>query len=74
VLIYHEPFDEYGIPVRDGGQSVLLLEHCPWCGTRLPPSLRDRWFDELEALGVDEQEIENIPARFLSAEWRKQPS
>jgi len=74
VLIFHELFDEYGIPVRDGGQSVLLIQHCPWCGTRLPPSQRDRWFDDLEALGVDEQEIEEIPARFLSAEWRKQPS
>ena len=74
VLIYHEPFDEFGIPVRDGGASVLLIEHCPWCGVRLPPSQRDRWFDELDALGIDEQQIADIPARFLSAEWRTRPA
>jgi len=69
VLVYHELFDEYGIPVRDGGMSVLLIEHCPWCGQRLPASQRDRWFDALDALGVDPVEIDEIPQRFLKAGW-----
>ena len=25
----------FGIPVRDGGTSVVRIEYCPWCDTRL---------------------------------------
>jgi hypothetical protein len=25
----------YGIPVHDGGSSIIVVEYCPWCGTRL---------------------------------------
>lgn len=25
-----------GIPVRDGGTSIIVLDYCPWCGTALP--------------------------------------
>lgn len=47
-LIYYSPrFDEYGILVHDGGSSMVGIQYCPWCGTRLPASQRDRWFDEL---------------------------
>ncbi|WP_210191774.1 MULTISPECIES: hypothetical protein [Rhodomicrobium] len=69
-LIYHEPFDEYGIPIRDGGTGYLLIDNCPWCGTRLPASQRDRWFDELEAAGLDESDADALPAAYLTAEWR----
>jgi hypothetical protein len=71
VLVYHELFDEYGIPIRDGGASYLLVDHCPWCGTRLPQSKRDRWFDEVEATGLDPNDSEKLPERYLSAEWRE---
>ncbi len=26
----------YGIIIHDGGRSVIAIDHCPWCGTRLP--------------------------------------
>jgi len=26
----------YGLPVRDGGDSQIAIEHCPWCGEKLP--------------------------------------
>lgn len=26
---------EFGIPVRDGGTSVIRIEYCPWCGISL---------------------------------------
>ncbi len=67
LVIYNEVFDEYGLIVHDGGQSYVLIQHCPWCGTRLPESQRDRWFDEAEAKGIDE---ENPPAAYTTREWR----
>jgi hypothetical protein len=33
----------------------------------LPESQRDRWFDESEALGVED---DSLPAKFLTREWR----
>jgi hypothetical protein len=70
VLIYHEPFNEYGIPIRDGGMSYLIIDHCPWCGTRLAESHRDRWFETVEAAGHDPDDLDNLPERFLMASWR----
>jgi hypothetical protein len=29
---------KYGIIVHDGGESVIAIQFCPWCGTRLPPA------------------------------------
>jgi hypothetical protein len=69
-LVYHEPFAEYGIPIRDGGMSYICIEHCPWCGGRLPESQRDRWFDAVEAAGLDPDNPGQLPERFLSAAWR----
>jgi hypothetical protein len=73
-VVYHEAFDEFGIPIRDGGMSYLLIEHCPWCGLRLPEPQRDRWFETLEAADVDPGDLDKLPKQFLSAAWRIQPS
>jgi hypothetical protein len=61
-------FQEYGLIVRDGGTSSVKIAFCPWCGTRLPESQRDRWFDELERRGVDPWSDE-IPAEFRDGRW-----
>jgi hypothetical protein len=45
-IIFNEKFREYGIPVLDGGTSYITLDFCPWCGTKLPESKRDAYFDE----------------------------
>jgi hypothetical protein len=66
---YVEKFDEYGLIIHDGGTSFCLISHCPWCGTALPESKRDRWFDELAALGFDNPSEQDIPERFQSSEW-----
>jgi hypothetical protein len=47
-LVHVPKFREYGIRVLDGGSSFIILEFCPWCGTRLPESLRDRGFESVE--------------------------
>jgi len=62
---YDARFDEYWIPA--GGARQCLF-HCPWCGEKLPPSQRDRWFDELEAMGLDPLS-DPIPEAYRTGEW-----
>ena len=50
------------------GPMVDLIAHCPWCGSTLPDSLRDRFFDELDNLGL-EVEDPAVPEEFRSDEW-----
>ena len=71
VLIQYSPkFDEYGLIVHDGGESSIAISFCPWCGTKLPESKRDRWFSELEALGFDEPLLDQaIPERYKNDSW-----
>lgn len=61
-------FREIGLTILDGGDSVVILAYCPWCGSRLPASLRDQWFNELERRNIDPDGTE-IPNQFLTAEW-----
>jgi hypothetical protein len=72
LLEYSEKFCEYGIIIHDGGTAICLINFCPWCGARLPKSQRDRWFDEIERLGLSGPDDPAIPERFQSdAWWRK---
>ncbi len=66
---YVPTFDEYGILVHDGGASEVSIAYCPWCGARLAKSKRERWFDELEALGFDSPFEQEIPERYKSDAW-----
>jgi hypothetical protein len=69
VLVAYIPkFDEYGIPVHDGGTSMVEIAFCPWCGTRLPGSKRDRWFDELQQRGIDPLS-DHIPGEYQDESW-----
>lgn len=69
VLVFHELFSEYGLPIRDGGQSYLVISNCPFCGAKLPESGRDAWFDALEAAGLDEVDFADLPERFRVGGW-----
>ena len=66
---YSPEFDEYGLIVHDGGASSVSIHFCPWCGTKLPNSLRVRWFEELEALGFDDPMVQSIPEKYKSDAW-----
>ncbi|WP_311236127.1 DUF6980 family protein [Alteromonas sp. ALT199] len=66
---YNEIFDEYSIPHGDG-VSQLTINNCPWCGTQLPESKRDLWFDTLESIGYDNPWGQEIPEKFKSKSWR----
>lgn len=65
---YSDRFREYGIRILDGGTAIQVIHHCPWCGARLPGSLRDQWFDMLEQLGLEPGDPQ-IPEEMLSAAW-----
>jgi len=69
VIYWSAPFDEYGLIVHDGGTSYLLVEYCPWCGRRLPESKRDRWFDELERLGIKNPSLDDAQEPYASDAW-----
>lgn len=69
LVVYNEIFDEYGLVIHDGGASYLLLSYCPFCGTKLPDSARDRWFDETEALGLEGDDL--LPRAFRTGAWRR---
>lgn len=34
-----------GIPVRDGGRSMIVISFCPWCGVKLPVADSGRQID-----------------------------
>jgi hypothetical protein len=68
-VYYDAPFAEYGLIVHDGGGSTQKINFCPWCGSRLPESKRDEWFDVLEELGFDDPIDEDIPKEFQSDKW-----
>ena len=67
-ICYLEKFRQYGIRVLDGGSSIQTINYCPWCGTMLPGSLRDAWFDMIDQLGFEPDDI-RIPSEMLSDEW-----
>lgn len=50
-VVYDAVFDEYCL-VREGGLDASPITHCPWCGSGLPESKRDRWFIELAQRGL----------------------
>jgi len=68
IMNYNEIFDEYGIPIYDGGTSVIGIKFCPWCGSKLPESKRDEWFNELGEMAF-EDDLSKIPEKYKSARW-----
>ena len=75
VVYYSSKFNEYGLPIHDGengrATSYIQIQHCPWCGKKLPESQRDEWFDCLERLGFDSplESLDEIPSKFKTSEW-----
>ncbi|WP_394354718.1 DUF6980 family protein [Aquipseudomonas alcaligenes] len=69
LIKYSDKFNEYGIVIHDGGTSSITIKFCPWCGSRLPESKRDQWFDELEKLGYENPSEQEIPEKYKSGEW-----
>ena len=72
-VVYVDNFREYGIGLLDGTTAFQLIAHCPWCGAKLPSSLRGEWFNSVEGLGFEPGDT-RIPVEFLTdAWWNKGP-
>ena len=71
-LVFTPKFREFGILILDGGTSVLAIAFCPWCAQKLPESLRDAWFDELERRGIDPYGSD-MPEEFMDERWYTKP-
>ncbi|MDI4635827.1 hypothetical protein J7U46_22365 [Pelomonas sp. V22] len=69
LVSYSDKFREYGLFVHDGGTSSKAIGFCPWCGTKLPESLREQWFAELAALGIEDPWSQEIPVPFRTGAW-----
>ncbi|OOG39828.1 hypothetical protein [Polaromonas sp. A23] len=69
LVSYSPKFNEYALIVHDGGASGVVIAYCPWCGSKLPASLRERWFNELETLGFDDPFVQNIPGKYRTEDW-----
>lgn len=65
---YVPKFREYGLLIHDGGSGLLTIRFCPWCGTKLPASLRDEWFERLRSLGLEPGD-DTIPPEMHTAAW-----
>ncbi len=35
VVVYLEASKAFGLPIHDGGGSVVGITYCPWCGRKL---------------------------------------
>ena len=69
-IVFIPEFREYGVPIRDGGSSFLEMEYCPWCGKKLPGSLREEYFDILEKSGISYPcPQDRLPEAMRSEKW-----
>lgn len=71
-LHFDPKFREIGIGYSDDGMSIQLIRYCPWCASALPSSLRNAWFDELDALGLDPDG--DLPTIYRTDEWWRKKS
>ena len=55
-ITYHPPHRSLGIRVI-GTSAKDSITFCPFCGTAVPPNLRSVWFDELDRLGLEPEDV-----------------
>lgn len=73
-ITYNPKFRSFAIKVLDGGGSVQSISFCPWCGSKLPEDLSEKFFNELSlTLSKDATlfDIDNAPDEFKTDEWWK---
>lgn len=71
VILFDIRTNEYHIAINEDQDTRTLqkIDFCPWSGDKLPKSYRDRWFAELEKLGIDPLN-DPIPGPYQTAQWR----
>lgn len=70
-LFYCARFREYSIVCSSGAMQNVYF--CPWCGSKLPESKRDEWYERIDDLGIDDL-TDEVPIAMLSEEWMLSPS
>lgn len=67
---YFPKFREYSIELYQKGVFQDIY-YCPWCGKKLPESLRDKWFSILEETisDFDGPDDQRIPNEFSTDAW-----
>lgn len=73
-VCYYPRFREFGIarmnpPGQVSNDVFDMIEFCPVTGHKLPPSLRDQYFDEIEELGFYASDDEGLPEKYRSSRW-----
>ena len=57
------------------GENIYPAFYCPWCGTKLPSDLSDKWWDVLEEeYGINDprgDDEDRVPPEFKTDEWWK---
>jgi hypothetical protein len=61
-IYYDKEFRRYSIGMKNGTGAVQTMHYCPWCGSKLPKSLFNQWFDILE----NEYGLEDIHRKFIT--------
>lgn len=62
-ITYSPVFREYHIPLKGNAARQRIL-YCPWCGTKLPTSVRDNYYELL-----DDAQLEDPPEEFQGDTW-----
>ncbi|MEQ9458534.1 MAG: hypothetical protein RIM33_14535 [Alphaproteobacteria bacterium] len=47
---------------------MVKIDYCPWCGTKLPSSLKQAWYDQLSLMRIDPNH-NFVPPYMLSDKW-----
>lgn len=73
---YSPKVREYSLPLNNKRGVSQGFDYCPWCGTKLPDSLRQEYFSILrEEYSVedplDPRDKHKIPKEFENDEWWK---
>lgn len=69
---YNDKLREYYIDAPKTS-NIITMEYCPWCGKKLPPSLRNRYGDLItKEYNLDPwDDTDKLPIEFKSDEWWK---
>lgn len=72
VLMYIKSWREYRIHITRMGWSSTVITYCPWCGTKLPLNLNDKWYETLNQMGYTDPGNDDIPEEFEFDMWWKE--
>jgi len=75
-IIYDSSWRIYAINYKvPGGRDDKAIDifYCPWCGTKLPLELNNKWFETLEVecsiTDPSGDEYDKVPSEFRTDEW-----